>query len=60
MSAAPKNDRNNEIFVRREDFDRYFSKPIPKPTFFRWVEEGKVKKARELNGTDLRNFTSFS
>ena len=57
MSAAPKNDPNNEIFVRREDFDRYFSKPIPKATFFRWVNEGKVKKARDLDGWYKLNAT---
>ena len=39
-----------DVFVRREDFDRYFSRPIPKATFFRWVTEGKILKARLLDG----------
>lgn len=57
MSAAPKNDPGNEIFVRREDFDRYFSKPIPRATFFRWVDQGKIKKARDLDGWYKLNAT---
>lgn len=57
MCAAPKYDPNSEIFVRREAFDRYFAKPIPKATFFRWVNEGKVKKARDLDGWYLLNKT---
>ncbi|QYY37403.1 hypothetical protein [Ruficoccus sp. ZRK36] len=57
MSAAPKYDPNNEIFVRREDFDRVFLKAIPKATFHRWVSEGKIKKARDLEGWYLLNKT---
>lgn len=57
MTAAKKIDPENEIFVRREDFDLYFSKPIPKATFFRWVDQGKVKKARDLDGWYKLNAT---
>ncbi|MBC2594475.1 hypothetical protein H5P28_09420 [Ruficoccus amylovorans] len=57
MPAAPKYDPNNEIFVRREDFDRVFSKAVPKATFHRWVNEGKIKKARDLEGWYLLNAT---
>ncbi|MDP0496324.1 MAG: hypothetical protein Q7Q73_08965 [Verrucomicrobiota bacterium JB024] len=57
MSAAPKYDPNNEIFVRREDFDQVFSKAIPKATFHRWAGEGKVVKARDLDGWYLLNKT---
>lgn len=50
MSPASKYDPNNELFVRREDFDRIFAKAVPKATFHRWVAEGKIKKARNLDG----------
>lgn len=57
MSAVPKYDPNNELFVRREDFDRVFAKAVPKATFHRWVAEGKIKKARDLDGWYLLNKT---
>jgi len=54
MSAAPKNDPNNEIFVRREEILELFSDkhgaPPSKASFFRYVDTGKVKKARGLQG----------
>lgn len=57
MSSPQKISPQEDIFVRREDFDGYFSKPIPKATFFRWVNEGKVKKARDLDGWYKLNAT---
>ncbi|WP_309398591.1 hypothetical protein [Cerasicoccus maritimus] len=57
MSASLKYDPNNELFVRREDFDRVFSKSVPKATFHRWVKDGKIKKARDLDGWYLLNKT---
>lgn len=57
MTTSPKYDPNNELFVRREDFDRVFAKAVPKATFHRWVTEGKIKKARDLDGWYLLNKT---
>ncbi|MGE9296017.1 MAG: hypothetical protein ACQKBV_07015 [Puniceicoccales bacterium] len=57
MSASRKYDPKNELFVRREDFDRVFSKAVPKATFHRWVKDGKIKKARDLDGWYLLNKT---
>ena len=36
---------------------KHFSPPPSKPTFFRWVNEGKIKKARDLQGYYLLNAT---
>ena len=57
MGATRKYDPNNEILVRREDFDRVFSRVIPKSTFHRWVAAGKIKEARDLDGWYLLNAT---
>jgi hypothetical protein len=39
-----------EIAVRREDFNRFFSKPIPKSTFYDLVEKGSISRLKHLEG----------
>ena len=61
VPARPRYDPSNEIFVRREEILELFSdqhgSPPSKATFFRYVDTGKVKKARGLQGWYKLNAT---
>lgn len=48
---------DDDVCVSRDEILKYFSPPPSKPTFFRWVNEGKIKKARDLQGYYLLNAT---
>lgn len=39
-----------EFAVRREDFNRYFSKPLAKSTFYDLVQKGTISSMKELAG----------
>lgn len=47
----------DDIFVRREELLQMFDPAPSRATFFRWVDQGRVKKARDLDGWYLLNAT---
>ena len=55
--SPPKAKFSDDVCVSREEILKHFSPAPSYPTFFRWVNEGKIKKARDLQGYYLLNAT---